>query len=355
MSQYNSVEPTRDYFLIRNYSGKEILVYARDGRFIKRISYKKLGAQFYPMYDERSNQLIFFGANKNYTLTSRDEVKIKLNWNSPRNRKYYQKYTIDLNDSSFVIKKETPQQKDIVQAFHFYDDVYATGRISTSELYKDSLEYELTLYKGNERVKGFFPYNKINEPKYLYTEDEGVGVNKTDTPDIHYITRPYCDTIYKMVKDKIEPYYQIVLPLENSLPASFFTKPFKNKTDRDNHRRNNGWMLHQLYGVFETPRFIYFQIGYLSNYEAYIYQKQTKTTHKVRNIKADTSQYNITLLNDYNVVRKQDRFYKTAKAGDILSYFEKNKEAVVPPALEHLLKSKPAATTPVIIEFKFKN
>ena len=353
-TNYNSVEVTSDYFMIRDYTNKAVLLYAKNGRFIKKISYKKLGNGFYPAYDERTNQIVFFGNNNNYALTPRDMIKIKLDWSSPRNKKYYKKYTIDLSDTSFTLKKDIPQQSDILHAIPYYDDFYGMGEINTSELYKDSQDYEFKLYKGNQLVKGFFPYNRINETRFLY-KGETISINKTDTPYIHFISRPYCDTIYKMVKDSLLPGYQIVLPLENSLPASFFTTPFKNKTERENFERNNGWMLHEVYTFYETPRFVYFLIAYLSNYEAYIYQKQINTTFKVKNIKPDSSQYNLKLLEDYGMSPKKDKFYKTQKAGDILTFFEKNKRVPVPKELESFIKSDPPATTPVIIEFKLKN
>ena len=151
------------------------------------------------------------------------------------------------------------------------------------------------------------------------------------------------------------PAYQIVLPLENSLPASFFTSPFKNKADRDNFRRNNGWMFHQVYMFFETTRFIYFLMAYQSNYETYLYQKKTNTIYQVKNIKADSSQYNLQLFEQYGNSRKHDKFYKTVKAGDILPFFEKNKNVPVPKELENFIKSNPPENTPVIVEFKLKN
>ena len=279
---------------------------------------------------------------------------MKLDWNNPRNRKYFRKYAIDLNDSTYTIKRVTPQQNDILHARHFYDDVYGMTEITTSELYKDSLDYELKIYKGNQLVKSFFPYNRINEPKFLYS-DENIGWTETDTSYIHFITRPFCDTVYRMVRDSLSPAYQLVLPLENSLPASYFTKPFKNKTERDNYRRNNGWLLHQIYSFYETPRFIYFYVSFFTNYEIYIYQKQSKTTYNLKKIKTDSTQYNLQLLGDYGVSRDHDRFYKTIKAGDLVSFFEKHKDVPVPKELESFIKKNPPATTPVIIEFKLKN
>lgn len=354
LTAFNNMEVTRHYFIIRDYIGRFVLVYARNGRFIKKISYKKLGGDFYPLYDEEKEQLVFFGNNKNYALTPRDKIKIKLDWSNPHNKKYYKKYTIDLTDTSLVIKKAIPQQSDLLHAYNLYDDLYAVGEINTSELYRDSLDHECKIYRGGQLVKSYFPYNRINETRFLF-KTERVSFNKTDTPSIHFITRPYCDTVYKMAGDSLFPCYQIVLPLENSLPAAFFTTPFKNKTDRDNFDRNNGWMLRQVYAFYETPRFIYFLIAYLNNYETYIYQRQTNTTFKVKNIKPDSGQYNLRLLDDWGITRKMDRFYTVIKAGDMVPYFEKNKQVPVPKELDSFIKSDPPAATPVIIEFKLKN
>ena len=91
------------------------------------------------------------------------------------------------------------------------------------------------------------------------------------------------------------------------------------------------------------------------NYESYIYQKQTNTSIKVKNIKPDSTQYDLQLLPDYGLSQKMDRFYKTQNAGAILTFFEKNKNVPVPQELESFIKSNPPATTPVIIEFKLKN
>ena len=132
LALYNSVEVTSNYFLIRDFISKVILLYAKNGRFIKKISYKKLGDGFLPYYDGHSNQIVFFGNNKNYTLTPRDRIKIVLDWNNPRNKKYYKKYTIDLTDTTYTIKKDIPKQNDILRAYHYYDDLYCQGQINTS-------------------------------------------------------------------------------------------------------------------------------------------------------------------------------------------------------------------------------
>jgi hypothetical protein len=349
---YN-IEVTEKYILVIDYMNKRLLVYTKDGKFVKNINYKNFGADFYPGYKALTNQVVFFGNNKNYSLTPKDRVKIKLDWNNPRNRKYFKKYSIDLNDPSLTIKKDIPGEKDILQVYHVYGDYYIQGKITVSPLYEDSVDHELKMYKNNQIVKRYFPYNRINEPRFLFTQ-ETVSFNKTDTANIHIITRPFCDTIYKMTEDSLFAAYKLVLPLENSLPASFFTRPFKNITERDNFRQNNGWMFRQVHSFYETPRFIVFLVGYFSNTESYVYEKQTAFTYKTKNIKSDSSQYNLQLIGDFGTLRKGDRFYKPQKASDLISFFEQHKNIPVPKELENFLKSKPPGTTPVIVEFKFK-
>jgi len=354
LTAYNSIEMTEDYFLLKDHTDKKIYVYSKNGNFIQKINYKKIGDNFYPIYNENTNQLTFFGYNKNYSLTPKDRLKIILDWDNPRNTKYFKKYFIDLADTSFTIKDDAPGEKDILRAYPFYDDYYWRGQITTSELYKDSLDYEFKVFKDNQLVKTYFPYNHINEPRFLYSEDN-ISVTRTEASNINFVTRPYSDTVYKTINDSLFPAFKLILPLENSLPPSFFTKPFKNKTERENFRRNNGWVLRQLYNVFETPRFLCFSVSYLSNYESYIYLKQTNITYKVKNIKPDSSQYNLQLLSDFGTLRKADRFYKPQKASDIITFFTKNSKATVPKEIEDFLKTNPPAATPVIVEFKLKN
>lgn len=182
-----------------------------------------------------------------------------------------------------------------------------------------------------------------------------MSLNKTDTAYSHIITRPFCDTIYKLIKDSLFAAYKLLLPLENTLPASFYTKPFKNKTERENFYRNNGWMMRQVYSFYESPRFIFFTIGYLSNFDSYIYEKQTDVTYKTKNIKPDSSHYNLHLLPTFGLMREGDKFYKPQKAADLLAFFDQYKNVPIPKELEEFIKSKPSATSPVIVEFKLKN
>lgn len=347
------VEVADNHFLLTDYQNKILFLYLRNGDFVKKIDYKKLGGNFYPAYQQRSNEVMFFGTNKNYTLTQKDQVKIRLDWENPRNRKYFKKYSLDLNDPLLTIKKDEPTERDILQLYDFYEDFSMQGKITISPLFKDSIDHEIKIYKVNNVVKTYFPFNRINEPRFLHTQ-ESVAFARTDTPYINIVTRPFCDTIYKMVRDSLFPTHKLVLPLENSLPQAFYTKQFKNATDRDNYRRNNGWMMQQIHSFYETPRFVFLSVRYFSNFDSYIIDKNSNTTYKTKNITSDSSQYNLQLLPSYGLMRKENAFYKTQKASDLVTFFENNKDIPIPKELDIFLKSKPPATSLVIVEFKFK-
>ncbi|HEX7847321.1 MAG TPA: 6-bladed beta-propeller, partial [Chitinophagaceae bacterium] len=119
LTNFNSVEITKNYFLIRDPVGKRVFFYSKNGKFIKKVSYKRLGENFYASYNEQDDQLVFLGSNKNYSLTSKDKLKIMLDWSNPRNKKYFKKYIINLADSSFALHKAEPTENDIIRSHPF--------------------------------------------------------------------------------------------------------------------------------------------------------------------------------------------------------------------------------------------
>jgi len=347
-----NVKFTGKYYLVTDYRSGVLYIYAKTGAFIKRIDFNELG-DLAPMYRSGSNQLVFFGDNHNYTLTSKDRVKILLDWSNERNLKYFRKYVIDLGDTSFAIKRSRPDKYDLTGAEPLDAEHYLQTKISTSHLYPDSVGYEVNIYKNGKLDRSYFPYDRISEPRFLFM-DEQIVTSASDTPSVSYLARPYCDTIYKLVKDSLYPSCQLVLPLENSLPSSFFTTAFRARTEKENFRRNNGWLFYQAHSFYETRKFIYVGIGFFSRFEAFVYDKQTNTTYNVTKIKADPSQYNLALLSS-NFWRSGNRFYKLLKAETLVSFFKQNPEIPVPKELATFLQNNPDKNTPVVVTYTLKN
>lgn len=353
-NEYANVRLTHAYFLVTDYTAGFLYIYTKKGAFVKKINFKSLTNDLYPAYNAKTNEIVFFGNNNNYTLTSKDRVKIQLDWSNERNLKYFKKYVIDLSDTSFEIKKAKPDKYNLIGAYAFYADQYIQTKITTSPLYKDSTGYEVNLYKNEKLVKNYFPYNRVNEPRFLFSE-ENVSVPSSGSPNISYLMRPYCDTVYKLVEDRLSPVYHLVMPVENSLPATFFTDVSVTKTERENFKRNNGWAFHQIRDFYETSRLIYITISFFSHYEVFVYDKQTQTAYNATKIKGDSQQYNLSLLTAYNVTRAGHKFYKLLKADVMISFFRQNPTIAVPKELTALLQGNPDKNVPILVAFTLKD
>jgi hypothetical protein len=353
-NEYVNVRLTHKYFLVTDYTAGFLYIYTKKGAFVKKINFKSLTNNLYPSYNAKTNEVVFFGNNNNYTLTSKDRVKIQLDWSNERNLKYFKKYVIDLSDTAFEIKKAKPDKYNLIGAYPFYADQYIQTKITTSPLYKDSTGHEVNIYKNEKLVKTFFPYNRVNEPKFLFSE-ENVSVTSSGSPNISYLMRPYCDTVYKSAEGGLSPVYHLVMPVENSLPATFFTDASVTKTERENFKRNNGWAFHQIRDFYETSRLIYITISFFSHYEVYVYDKQTQTAYNATKIKGDFKQYNLSLLTSYNVTRAGHKFYKLLKADVLISFFRQNPDISVPKELAAWLQGNPDKNVPVLVAFTLKD
>lgn len=354
ISMHHSVMVTLDFYLLSSNAQKSLQVYNKDGSFVKSISYKKLGDGFHPVYDAKNNRLVFLGTNKNYKLTSKDRSEILSNWNHPGTKKYFKKYIILLNDPQFLLTRADVEENDLLNIEWLYDNVYWTGKVNASPVFKTASDHELKLYDNNRFVKGFFPYNRVAEPRFLFTEEQ-VNITRTDTTGLFFITRPFCDTIYKLKDDSITPLYHVVLPLENSLPHTYFTKAFKTKNERENFKRNNGWMLRQVNDFYETGSFIIFSIRYFSNFETYVYDKFSHTTYKGRNVRTDKSQYNLKLITNGGLTRNGNQYFKTIKASELLTFFAQHEDIQPPAELSQWLERKPGNNEMVLVTFTLKN
>jgi hypothetical protein len=354
IGRYNGLFNTDKYFIITRYTDAILFLFNKQGKFLKKVSYKKLGEGAYPRYDKAKQQLNFIFINKNYQLTERDHVKIRADFANKKNRKYYKKFALDLNDSSFTLKKAEVTAFDILDAYNLKDDYYFTYRIHVSEDYKDSIDYEVKIYKDDKFVKGYFPYNKRNDPRYLYSRSLSAITLESGKPDTFYITRPFTDTVYSLANDAIAPMYQMVLPMENGLPKSFFNTGFKNKTERDNFERNNGWLLRQIYTVYESKKYMMVTIGFLSNYGRYIYDKKTTRSYNLEKIKPDSLTYNLPVLTDDSGNRQGNKFYTIISPEQLKKAYElKAKSAPFPKELEDCFKD-PKKPSPLIVEYTFK-
>ncbi|MES2777047.1 MAG: 6-bladed beta-propeller [Bacteroidota bacterium] len=344
---------TDKYFIIKAYNSSEIYLFDREGRFLKKIANKLLKNQSVG-YDKSTNKIVIRSANKNYTLTERDWLKVTIDYANPRNKKYYRKYEIDLSDPEYKITKSDVNPYEVLNASPFYKDYFYNTNIKVSDLFKDTLDYELKIYKDKQLITSYFPYHKQKETRHLYGYGD-ISISGTGIDSVRLFTRPYYDTIYKLQGDSIFPFAEIVLPQENSLPASFFSEPFKNKTARENFEANSGWLLRQIHNYSENDRFIFFSISYQRNYGRYLYDKKTQVAYDYKKIKADSTQFNLPILQSQGAQKDKDRYYSYVSLDDLKAAFGKDKNMPWPESVKAIADGKERYFNNAIVEYIYKN
>jgi hypothetical protein len=95
--KYSRIIPTKKFFVVYDYSTKKILVFDKNGRFIKKFSSKLDFGRL--TYNEEKDRLEMVVPNKMYRLTNKDNAQILEDYQNPKNLKYYRKYFIDFTDS----------------------------------------------------------------------------------------------------------------------------------------------------------------------------------------------------------------------------------------------------------------
>jgi len=348
---------TKKYWIVNDYMEKRIIFLNKQGKFLKSADLKKYG-DVNIIYDNKNEKLKFNVRNKNYTLINKDLVKIRANYEKKSNQKYFRNYEIDLEDEALQIKRTATDPYFIINARWYYDDYYYRSDLNIDPKAKDTAGYELQLMQQYKPVRSFFPFNKTSNQVFRYSAANAqIYLADTDTPYIKYTSRPFSTTIYKLNKDSIRPVYEIVLPLENAMPQRYFTNGFKSKAEWDNFQNSNGAVFFTLSGVKDLDKYLFFGIKYMRNYESFLYEKSSAKFYKTKMIKADSSQYNIQLLQMGLGSYYDAHYYAVVPAQGFVDFYAKNKEKniVYPPELEAYLKTATKNSNPVIVEYKLKD
>jgi len=343
---------TDDYFIIKPYNNNTIYFFDRQGKFVKQISNKQFKDASID-YDDLRHKITMKSANKNYQLTQRDWLEVSIDFANPKNRKYYKKYELDFDSADAKLNRVEIGPYEVLQANKYFEDYYISGSVQVSDLFKDTLDHELKVYRNNEIVKAYFPFHKREEPRFKYGRSS-TGIFSTGTDSIKLIGRSFNDTVYQLRPDTILPIYKLVLPQENALPPSFFTTAFKTKTDRENFEANNGWLLKQLYDFSENKRFIIMGMGFFRNYGRFAYDKQTKYLYDLNKVKTDSSQYDLPILSGNEGQDYKGKRYTSVKLDNMKAAYKKDNNIAWPADVKAIAADKEKYMNIAIVEYMYK-
>ncbi|MEJ7627425.1 MAG: hypothetical protein WKF35_11215 [Ferruginibacter sp.] len=350
---------TSKYWILYDYFEKKIYFFTKEAKFIQKFELKKYGDPVI-VYDGKNEILKFNIKNKNYILTNNDLVNIRANADKKANQKYFKNYEIDLKQAQLQLKNTPTDPYFIANARWYYNDYYYRSDLAIDPNTKDTLGYELELLQNNKVVRSFFPFNKTSNPIFRYAAINSgaqIYLYGSDTASIAYTARPFNSIIYKLDKDSIQPVYEVILPAENAIPRSVLSNGFKSKAAWENFQNSNGNIFFSINSIRNIQNYLFLGIRFMRNYDHFLYDKKESKFYKNKMIKADSSQYNIQLLQSGLGQYNNGSYYTIVPASALVDFYTKNKENNVayPPALEQFLKSATKNSNPVIVEYKLKN
>jgi len=353
--RYSGIIPTKNFFVVFDYSAKKIFVFDKTGRFIKKFGTKLDFGRL--TYNEKRDGLEMVSKNKMYRLTNKDNAQILENYQDPKNLKYYRKYFIDLSDTlNFSVHKEKIVHADILNPVPYIDGMHFVNQVTVDHNFAKKEDFELKIYRGDSLLKEYFKYDKKKDSRYIF---DRANVSITPAADVNqrWVTHAYDYTIYGLQKDSLYKVYDFVLPLDRAIPADFFSREFQNKTEKDNYFRQNRRLVKQFYVYNLSSRYIHFTMQSMQfEQQQFIYEPKTKQFYNYEKISPDSLTYYLPVcknlaFNDGSII------YARISAEDALRIFEDHKKdhATYPPLLEEYFKTATATSNPVLINFTYRN
>jgi hypothetical protein len=353
--KFSRIIPTKKFFVVCDYSAKKILVFDKNGRFIKKFGNKLDFGRL--TYNEEKDGLEMVSQNKTYRLTNKDNAQILEDYQNPKNLKYYRKYFIALADTlNFSVHKQKIAQSDILNPVPYIDGMHFVNQITVDKNFAKTEDYELKIYRGDTLLKQYFKYNKKNDSRYIF-DAASVAITPAATVDARWVTHPYDYTVYALQKDSLYKAFDFVLPLDRAIPADFFAREFQNKTEKDNYVRQNRKLVKQFYAYNLSPRYINFTMqSMMFEVQQFIYDTKSKIFYNYDKLNPDSLTFYLPLRKNLSF-NDGSQQYARISAEDALKIFEdhKNDNIKYPSLLEAWFKTATTDSNPVLINFNYRN
>ena len=353
--RYSRIIPTKNFFVVCDYSAKKILVFDKTGRFIKKFGNKLDFGRL--TYNEDKDGLEMVTTNKMFRLTNKDNAQILEDYQNPKNLKYFRKYFIDLSDTlHFAVHKQKIVNADILNPVPYINGMHLVNQVRVDKNFAKNEDYELKIYRGDSLLQQYFKYDKKKDSRYIF-DGASVAVSASDRPDNKWVTHPYDYTIYTLHRDSLYKAFDIVLPLDRAVPADFFAKEFQNRLEKDNYLRQNKKLVKQIYVNNVSSRYLQFSLqGMQYDRQQFLYDTKAKTFYNFDKINPDSSTFFMPLGQNmaFNI---GSAIYARISATDALKVFEDHKKDNVPypPLLNDYFKTATADSNPVLINFNYRN
>ena len=349
--QISRLVVTPQYFIIFDYDTQGLYFFDKSGKFIKKYKDEKyqLGSM---QFMEKDNALYLLQANKNFKPTQEFIDELVRNPFSKNSRKYARAVLYDLTDIQKEQIKEVPDFTIYMANPYYFSKEWLYSIVLEDKNAKDSVDYELKISDGNKTLRSYFPYPKRNSS---YLADPGnIEFFPANNAKSVYFTRPYNYSIYQYTSDSITPLYNFVLPFENTVPKTFFTKQFSSRNELREYRQTNAGYVWKINGLVPFNNLLFFSLDYQKRDRRFIFDKSTNRFYNVNRITPDSSKAWLPIMG-WNFQYYDNAALYISISSDAMfrsKETEQHRNPVYSPELKSYFDKSKSSSNPVIIILK---
>ncbi len=346
-----------DYYIIWDDDTNPICFFDKTGTFIKKYRPPKCIIQSIQL-NKNKNALFISGKNKHYNFSQTEIEKMMEDHTNNSFARFAWSGYYDLND---VRKKQVQELKgfsiSLVSPTIFNNGQWAFSYVAANKKWSNDTAYEVNVYNDQTITRQYFPYSKMADK--VYYQSSRASFYPTPDSVILLFTHPYQYSIYQLTKDTTSVLYKLILPLEISLPQSFFSGTFKTKNDVQQFKMQNRSLVWGIYDLYRLKHYLFFSLDYDRNRRErdFLYDESTKRFYSTSKIKEDSANCYLPVL-PYGVQYADENYlYSSVSSAALISNMAtyKNMEPKYSSVLEKFFQQITAQYNPIIIQLKPKN
>lgn len=350
--QISRLVVTDQYFIIFDYDTQGLYFFDRAGKFIKKYKDDKYNVAAMQLM-EKENALYLMQVNKNFRPTEQERDELVRNPFSKSSIKYGRSVLYGLADiQSEQITEIKGFTISMTNPHYLAPDQWAYSLVLEDKNAKDSVDFELKISNGSKTLRAYFPYAKRNSS---YLSDPGnIEFYNTGQPGTLLFTRPYNYSIYQLTPDSATILYNFVLPFENTVPKTFFTKPFSSRNELREYKQINPGYVWRINGLVPVNNYLFFTLDYQKRDRRFIFDRNSNRFYNINRISPDSSNAYLPVMG-WGIQYYDKTLVYSSISSDAMfrsKETEQHRNPVYTPLLkEYFEKSKPTSN-PVIIILK---
>ncbi len=350
--QISRLAVTPQYFIIFDFDTQGLYFFDRSGKFIKKFKDDKYTIASMQLM-EKENALYLLQVNRNFRPTEQERDELVRNPFSKNSMKYGRSVLYGLADiQSEQITEIKGFAISMTNPHYLAPNQWAYSLVLADKDAKDSVDFELKISNGSKTLRSYFPYAKRNSS---YLSDPGnIEFYNTGQPGSLLFSRPYNYSVYQLTADSVTILYNFVLPFENTVPKTFFTKEFSSRNELRDYKQTNPAYVWRINGLVPINNFLFFSLDYQKRDRRFIFDRNSNRFYNINRISPDSSNAYLPVIGWGIQYYDKTVLYSSISSDAMFRSrdTEQHRNPVYTPLLKEYFEKSKATSNPVIIILK---